>query len=37
MVVIDEYGGVVGVIILEDVVEVLIGEIVDEIDKNIDF
>lgn len=36
MVVIDEYGGVAGVVSLEDVIEVLTGEIVDETDKNID-
>ncbi len=33
MVVIDEYGGVSGVVSLEDVLEVLTGEIVDETDK----
>lgn len=33
MVVLDEYGGVAGVITLEDVLEVLTGEIVDETDK----
>lgn len=32
MVVLDEYGGVLGVVSLEDVLEELIGEIVDEID-----
>ncbi len=36
MVVIDEYGGVSGVVTLEDVLEVLTGEIVDETDKIID-
>jgi len=36
MVVLDEYGGVSGVITLEDVLEVLTGEIVDETDKVID-
>jgi CBS domain containing-hemolysin-like protein len=36
MVVLDEYGGVAGVITLEDVLEVLTGEIVDETDKRID-
>lgn len=35
MVVLDEYGGVAGVITLEDVLEVLTGEIVDETDKRI--
>ncbi|MGD2182546.1 hemolysin family protein [Lusitaniella coriacea] len=35
-VVLDEYGGVSGVVTLEDVLEVLTGEIVDETDKNID-
>lgn len=33
MVVIDEYGGVSGVVTLEDVLEVLTGDIVDETDK----
>ncbi|EGJ29627.1 MULTISPECIES: hemolysin family protein [Moorena] len=36
MVVLDEYGGVSGVVTLEDVLEVLTGEIVDETDRNID-
>lgn len=36
MVVIDEYGGVSGVVTLEDVLEVLTGEIVDETDRIID-
>lgn len=36
MVVLDEYGGVAGVITLEDVLEVLTGEIVDETDKRVD-
>ena len=35
-VVLDEYGGVSGVVTLEDVLEVLTGEIVDETDKIID-
>jgi CBS domain containing-hemolysin-like protein len=35
-VVVDEYGGISGVITLEDVLEVLIGEIVDETDKSED-
>ena len=35
-VVADEYGGVAGVISLEDVVEVLTGEIVDETDRTVD-
>lgn len=35
MVVIDEYGGVSGVVSLEDVLEVLTGDIVDETDKTI--
>lgn len=33
MVVIDEYGGVSGVVTLEDVLEILTGDIVDETDK----
>ncbi|MBR8826474.1 MAG: HlyC/CorC family transporter [Gomphosphaeria aponina SAG 52.96 = DSM 107014] len=36
MVVLDEYGGVSGVVSLEDVLEVLTGEIVDETDQVID-
>ncbi|NEP10328.1 MAG: HlyC/CorC family transporter [Symploca sp. SIO2C1] len=36
MVVLDEYGGVSGVVTLEDVLEVLTGEIVDETDRTID-
>lgn len=36
MVVLDEYGGVSGVVTLEDVLEVLTGEIVDETDRIID-
>lgn len=35
-IVIDEYGGVAGVVSLEDVLEVLTGEIVDETDKSVD-
>ncbi|MEL6166948.1 MAG: CBS domain-containing protein, partial [Cyanobacteria bacterium J06628_3] len=35
-VVVDEYGNVSGVITLEDVLEVITGEIVDETDKTID-
>ena len=35
VVVLDEYGGVSGVVTLEDVLEVLTGEIVDETDRNV--
>ncbi|NET35674.1 MAG: HlyC/CorC family transporter [Cyanothece sp. SIO1E1] len=36
VVVLDEYGGVSGVVTLEDVLEVLTGEIVDETDRTVD-
>ncbi len=36
VVVLDEYGGVSGVVTLEDVLEVLTDEIVDETDQNVD-
>jgi CBS domain containing-hemolysin-like protein len=36
VVVVDEYGSVCGVVTLEDVLEVLTGEIVDETDRSID-
>ncbi len=35
-IVVDEYGGMAGVISLEDILEQLVGEIVDEFDKDVD-
>jgi CBS domain containing-hemolysin-like protein len=35
-IVVDEYGGMAGVLSLEDILEQLVGEIVDEFDKDVD-
>lgn len=36
VIVVDEYGGILGIVMLEDIMEEIIGEIQDEFDDELD-